>query len=148
MVATWLGPQISGRENIYPSFFWARCLLIIFFSSFEFSLSSWQSDRAMLAYLLETFTENKADHFIGNKKKIELLEGFLKQILLLWIRKHIYEFVMKPETWGSFSLRLQIPCNSVYFRDNTLKFSPRKKETEGKKIKKKSKREKRKQEEE
>ena len=141
-MANRLGPQISG-ENIPPFLFWAKWLLIktaLFF--FGFSWSSWQSDRALPAHWVPLQRIHKSWPFYGKvkKKKAELLEGFLKQKLLLWVRSKTQILVCnETRNLRIIQPKATDPHNSVYFRDSTVNFSLRDTEKEQEKEIKKEK---------
>lgn len=143
-MANCLGPQISG-ENIPPFLFWAKWLLIktaLFF--FGFSWSSWQSDRALPAHWVPLQRIHKSWPFYGKvkkkKKKAELLEGFLKQKLLLWVRSKTQILVCnETRNLRIIQPKATDPHNSVFFRDSTVNFSLRDTEKEQEKDIKKGK---------
>ena len=80
------------------------------------------------------------EKFKKKKKKAELLEGFLKQKLLLWVRSKT-QILVCNETRNLRVIQPEAtdPHNSVYFRDSTVNFSLRDTEKEQEKEIKKEK---------
>ena len=142
-MANRLGPQISGK-NIPPFLFWAKWPLIkVAFSFFGFSWSSRQSDRALPAHWVPLQRIHKSCPFYGKikiKKNAELLEGFLKQKLLLWVRNKT-QILVCNETRNLRVIQPEAtdPHNTVYFRDSTVNFNLRDTEKEQEKEVKKEK---------